>query len=60
MIARLNREINQILADPATRQKLIDAGANVMALSIEQFAAFVQTESEKYERIIRETGVKPE
>ena len=60
VIARLNREINQILADPATRQKLVDAGANVMALSIEQFAAFVQTESEKYERIIRETGVKPE
>ena len=60
VIARLNREINQILADPATRQKLVHAGANVMALSIEQFAAFVQTESEKYERIIRETGVKPE
>ena len=53
MIARLNREINQILADPPTRQKLIDAGANVMPLSIDQFAAFVRQESEKYERIIR-------
>jgi tripartite-type tricarboxylate transporter receptor subunit TctC len=60
VIARLHREINQILADPATRQKLIDAGANVTPLSIEQFAAFVKAESEKYERIIRETGVKPE
>ena len=60
VIARLNREINQILAEPATRQKLVDAGANVMPLSIEQFAAFVKAESEKYERIIRETGVKPE
>ena len=31
-----------------------------MPQSIEQFAAFVKAESEKYERIIRETGVKPE
>ena len=60
VIARLNSEINKILADPATRQKLLDAGANVTPLSIGQFAAFVKAESEKYERIIRVTGVKPE
>jgi len=59
-IARLNSEINKILAEPETRQKLLDAGANVTPLSTEQFAAFVQAERTKYERIIRETGVKPE
>jgi tripartite-type tricarboxylate transporter receptor subunit TctC len=59
-IARLNSEINKILTEPETRQKLLDAGANVTPLSIEQFAAFVAAESAKYERIIRETGVKPE
>jgi len=60
VIARLNREINKILNDPETRQKLTDAGANVVPQSIEQFAAFVAAESAKYERIIRETGVKPD
>lgn len=60
VIARLNSEINTILTDPATRQKLLDAGANVVPQSTEQFAAFVRAESAKYERIIRETGVKPE
>ena len=60
VIARLNSEINTILADPATRQKLLDAGANVVPQSTEQFAAFVQAESTKNERIIRETGAKPE
>jgi len=60
VIARLNSEINKILAEPETRQKLTDAGANVTPLSTEQFAAFVAAESAKYERIIRETGVKPE
>ena len=60
VIARLNSEINKILADPATRQKLLDAGANVTPLSVAEFAAFVNAERAKYERIIRETGVKPE
>ena len=60
VVARLNGEINKILGEPETRQKLLDAGANVTPLSTEQFAAFVQAERTKYERIIRETGVKPE
>lgn len=60
VIARLNGEINKILADPVTRQKLVEAGANVAPQSTEQFAAFIQAESAKYERIIRLTGVKPD
>jgi tripartite-type tricarboxylate transporter receptor subunit TctC len=60
VIARLNAEINKILRDPETRQKLVDAGANVVPLSLEEFTAFVKAESEKYERIIRLTGVKSE
>jgi tripartite-type tricarboxylate transporter receptor subunit TctC len=57
LIARLHSEINKILSDPAVRQKLVDAGANVAPMSIDDFAAFVKAESEKYERIIRATGV---
>jgi tripartite-type tricarboxylate transporter receptor subunit TctC len=60
VIARLNSEINKILTDPETKQKLLDAGANVVPQTTEQFAAFVAAESAKYERIIRETGVKPD
>jgi tripartite-type tricarboxylate transporter receptor subunit TctC len=56
VIARLNSEINKILAEPETRGKLLDAGANVVPMSIEGFAAFVKAEAEKYERIIRLTG----
>src|SRR5262245_41932282 len=60
VVARLNGEINKILSDPAVRQRLVDAGANVAPLSIDAFAAFVRAESEKYEHIIKVTGVKPE
>jgi tripartite-type tricarboxylate transporter receptor subunit TctC len=60
VIARLNSEINKVLNEPATRQKLLDAGANVVPQSIAEFTAFVQAEREKYERIIKLTGVKPD
>ena len=60
VVARLNTEINKILADPDIRQKLLNAGANVEAMSIEKFAAFVNAERGKYEHIIKVTGVKPE
>ncbi|HEY0442344.1 MAG TPA: tripartite tricarboxylate transporter substrate binding protein [Xanthobacteraceae bacterium] len=60
VVARLNREINAILAQPETRAKLLEAGAEVTPLSIEQTTAFVRAESDKYRQIIQETGVKPE
>jgi tripartite-type tricarboxylate transporter receptor subunit TctC len=60
VIARLNGEINKILAEPEVKQRLIDAGANVVPLSLAGFTDFVKKESEKYERIIKLTGVKSE
>jgi tripartite-type tricarboxylate transporter receptor subunit TctC len=60
VIARLNREINGILAQPDMREKLLEAGADVIPMSVEQTAAFVKAESDKYRQIIKETGVTPE
>jgi tripartite-type tricarboxylate transporter receptor subunit TctC len=60
VVARLNAEVNKVLALPDVKQKLLEAGADVTPLSIEQFTAFVKAESEKYLQVIRETGVKPE
>ena len=60
LVARLNREINAILADPEIRQKLIEAGADVTPIRPTPFGAFVKAESEKYLQIIRATGMKPE
>jgi len=60
VVARLNTEINTILASPAMQAKLRDAGADVRLGSSAQFAAFAKAESEKYLQIIKESGVKPE
>lgn len=60
IVARLNSEIKKILDDADVRHKLVDAGADVEPMSVDQFRAFVDAESAKYARIIKETGVSAE
>lgn len=60
VVAKLNSEINKVLADPDTRKRLVEAGADVEPMSVAQFRAFVDAESSKYLRIIKETGVTAE
>ena len=49
-----------MLNDPETKAKLVEAGAEGEARSVTQFRAFVDGESAKYARIIKETGVTAE
>jgi tripartite-type tricarboxylate transporter receptor subunit TctC len=60
VIARLNSEINKVLNDPETHKRLIEAGADVDALSVEQTRAFVAAEGAKYGRLVKEIGMTPE
>jgi len=60
IVARLNTEINKVLALPDVKAKLLEAGADVTPISVDAFAAFMKTESEKFLQIIKQAGLKPE
>jgi tripartite-type tricarboxylate transporter receptor subunit TctC len=57
---RLNSDINAIIVEPNIKARLQDNGAEVSALSIDQFAAFVRGEIAKYQAIVKEADIKPE
>lgn len=57
IIDRLNKEINKVIEDPDVKARLEAAGAVVTPMSVGQFTDFVQSESAKYLRVIKETGV---
>jgi tripartite-type tricarboxylate transporter receptor subunit TctC len=59
-VARLNQEINRILEQPDTKERLVGEGADVRTLSVDEVTAFARAESAKYADIVKETGVKPE
>ena len=57
VIDRLNKEINKVIEDPDVKARLEAAGAVVTPMSVAHFKDFVQSESSKYLRVIKETGV---
>jgi tripartite-type tricarboxylate transporter receptor subunit TctC len=57
VVARLNREINAILASPDMRQKLADQGADAIGGTPEAFAEHAKRERDKWSRVIREAGI---
>ena len=45
---------------PDVKSKLLEAGAEVTTISIDEFAAFTKAESAKFLRIIKDANLKPE
>jgi len=60
IIIRLNREINDGLANPAIRTRLADIGTLPMVFTPQEFGAYVAAETEKWGKVVRSAGIKPE
>ena len=57
-IARLNAEVQKALASPTVKALLTSAGGEVMPGEPGQFGALLQSERARYEKLIREAGIK--
>ena len=58
IIARLNAEMNRAVADPATRDSLLQTATEPVGGTAEQFARVVQEDSAKYGRLAKELNIK--
>ncbi len=56
VVAKLNAAIVKVLAQPDVRKKLAEQGAEAVGDTPEQFAAFIQKESVKWGRVVKESG----
>jgi len=56
----LNAELNKMIAKPAIVAKFQELGAEPMGGSPEAAAAFIQSEEDKWGKVIREAGIKAE
>ena len=56
IVAKLNAAIARVLAQPATRKKIEEQGAEVYSETPEQFAAFIKQESVKWGKVVKESG----
>jgi tripartite-type tricarboxylate transporter receptor subunit TctC len=60
IIDKLNKEINAGLADPKLRARFTDLGATAFSGSPADFGRFVSEETEKWAKVVKFSGAKPE
>jgi tripartite-type tricarboxylate transporter receptor subunit TctC len=59
IVARLNGELNAILAEPATVTRFSDFGGAVMVGTSAEYTAFLTGETDKWAKVVKAAGLKP-
>ena len=60
IIAEINRVANEAMNDPSVKQKLADQGLTVAGDTPAQFRTFIDSETTKWAKVIKDAGVKIE
>ena len=60
IIERLNREINAGLAHPTVKARLVEVATTPIFFTPAEFGAYVASEIEKWGKVIKFAGIKPE
>jgi tripartite-type tricarboxylate transporter receptor subunit TctC len=60
IIDKLNSEINAVIADPRMKARLADLGGTVLSSSPADFGKLIADETEKWAKVIRSAGIKPD
>jgi tripartite-type tricarboxylate transporter receptor subunit TctC len=60
IVARIQRDVRQVMNQPETREKLVGMGVEVSASTPEQFAAYLRSEVARYAKLVKEAGLKAE
>lgn len=60
IVARLHAEVQKALAAPEVRDRLVNAGGEVQPGPTETLTQLIASERARYEKLIREAGIKPD
>jgi tripartite-type tricarboxylate transporter receptor subunit TctC len=60
IIDKLNRAINAVIADPKMKARLADLGGTVLSSSPADFGKLIADETDKWGKVIKSAGIKPD
>ena len=58
IIDKFHGDLVKTMADPEVKRKFGDLGVDAISSSPERFATFIKTETAKYDKLIKEAGIK--
>jgi tripartite-type tricarboxylate transporter receptor subunit TctC len=60
IIEKLNKEISAVVADPNVKSRLVGLGVSPMSMTSAEFEKLIADETEKWSKVIKFAGIKPE
>ncbi len=60
VIARLNMEFGKVMQNPDVQKALIAQGVEPTTSTAEAFGAMIRSETAKWQKVVRDAGIKPE
>ena len=60
LVGKINADVRKALADPGVKEKLTNTGNVALDMSPQEFARFVRSEIDDYQRVVRAAGIKPQ
>jgi tripartite-type tricarboxylate transporter receptor subunit TctC len=60
IVSRIQQEIARIVREPESGERLAAVGADAVASTPDEFAAFTRSEYEKFARLVKLAGIQPE
>jgi tripartite-type tricarboxylate transporter receptor subunit TctC len=60
LVERLHREITRAMQAPDVKERLAGEGAQIVASTPEDFSAYIKAETDKWAKVVKVAGIKPE
>jgi len=60
IVVRLNTELIKVLQMPDVKSKLLESGIEALHSTPEQFAAYIQSETRRWAKVVKDSGARAE